>query len=199
MTMGEAMLGSMIGIPLAIIVARELWTSYRTSSVPFSMSLSLRVPRSKWPMFFWLMLSVGGSTLVCTVATVGWSIFKLVEPRQYENTGKMWVQQAMVVVKATGQDKSMLLAELGRFANEKGAEIRNFPLPAQSNVAFSIHLGSETHFGVDNGSDPGNLFYINAFSHDRPSNWAPDWTVLISRLSVLFGKERIRIHKSPPG
>ena len=188
---------AMACVSAAILSGWGIWKVYRTGSVPFSPSRKQHASEKQWSKLSWISLSLLVSAFICSVATVSWSVSRLLEPRHYENAGKMWLPLARVVVTAFGQDVDVLVGELSKFATEKNADTKTIAKPGQSNIDMHIALGPETYFRVHNRNSP-KQFDILAYSHDEPSAWTADWQLLIDRLTARPGKERVAVRMVPP-
>jgi hypothetical protein len=125
-------------VSAAILSGWGIWKVYRTGSVPFSPSRKQHASEKQWSKLSWISLSLLVSAFICSVATVSWSVSRLLEPRHYENAGKMWLPLARVVVTAFGQDVDVLVGELSKFATEKNADTKTIAKPSQSNIDMHI-------------------------------------------------------------
>ncbi len=90
----------------------------------------------------------------------------------------------------TDPELDALMRELKRFATERNVPTATFRQLKGTQTTFTIVLGQDTYFGVDNLSSPHRVS-ITAYSREKPDRWRPDWDALVSRLQALFGQDRL--------
>lgn len=158
----------------------------------------------------WMLYRKGPSVLrrlssaLCALAFVGclaivsWSIWKLGQPRDLDPQ-TAWLPQAHLTITIRDADRAGFIDEVAAFAKERGARINSPPEPNQTRMTFHVELSSQSFFGISNyHSSSLRDVNITAYSHDRPDVWTDAWKAIVERLTAGFGKDQVKVRKTPP-
>jgi hypothetical protein len=104
-----------------------------------------------------------------------------------------------VIVFASADQASLLLRELGQFAESHNFRVVRGDLPKQGRLVAntSIQFGDDTFFHIDNFIAE-NKYYLDAYSHDEPGVWVAPWRELVTRISETLGPDHVQVVKHPP-